>query len=78
VTARSRATAKPADPQPAADRRDVPGASGFELDAPITVLGIKWTPEDGAADASPIGAALAAEVATRDQEQGDNSGPAVA
>lgn len=45
------------------NRADVPGGLGFELAAPVVVAGIEWTPDDGGPFASPIGAALAAELA---------------
>lgn len=41
----------------------IPGGLGFELPEPVTVLGMTWTPADGDAWASPIGTALAAEIA---------------
>jgi hypothetical protein len=39
------------------------GARGFDLAAPVEFAGIEWTPADGDPFASPIGAALAAEMA---------------
>lgn len=41
----------------------IPGGLGFKLPAPVTVAGIEWQPSDGHCFASPIGAALAAELA---------------
>jgi hypothetical protein len=41
----------------------VPGARGFDLVTPIVVAGIEWIPADGDPLASPIGTALAAEMA---------------
>lgn len=41
----------------------VPGALGFVLDGPVQVCGIEWHPSDGEPWGSPIGVALAAEMA---------------
>lgn len=42
----------------------VPGGVGtVHLDAPIDAGGVQWTPADGQWDHSPIGAALAVEMA---------------
>jgi hypothetical protein len=58
----------PAQPNAEEVTRAVPagppaGARGFALAAPVTFAGIEWTPADGDPLASPIGAALAAELA---------------
>lgn len=50
-------------PQLGLNRSRVPGGLGFDLGEPVTVCDILWTPSDGAPSASPIGAALAAEMA---------------
>ncbi|MFC5230215.1 hypothetical protein [Pseudonocardia zijingensis] len=51
--------------QPAvADRPGrVPGCGGFDLQTAIVVAGIEWIPADGLPHMSPIGTALAAEMA---------------
>lgn len=51
-------------PQLGLNRSRVPGGLGFDLDEPVTVCDILWMPADGAPNASPIGAALAAETAS--------------
>lgn len=50
-------------PQLGLNRGRVPGGLGFCLAEPVTVCDILWMPADGAPNASPIGAALAAEMA---------------
>lgn len=55
--------AAPSWPSLALNSALIPGGLGFELDTPVTVAGVEWTPADGAPFATPIAVALAAELA---------------
>lgn len=55
--------AAPSWPSLALNSAGIAGGLGFELPTPVVVAGIEWSPDDGGAFASPIGVALAAEMA---------------
>lgn len=51
-------------PQLGLNRSRVPGGLGFELEKAVVAAGIVWLPEHGWPSESPIGTALAAEIAS--------------